>query len=287
MSDADLKAKSFRLSDSMNEVFLTPTLASLYNGTNRINITPTTISSDGTFVLSNTNFSGTTTGVTTDTSDNSSKIATTAFVKAQVPNLTGYARLDSIQTWTNPQTFTTMTASTPATNDNSSTVATTAFVKANPSGLSLPIVLGSTGVLTTMGQSILYSVSNQTINSTGRGYAPSGLLAPGTYTVHMFIYTQPASYSVGVVHLASSSTPLTNAQSSGLDFTYSFSSSGGIDDNTTYKEFGNKTITNGLFTVNIFTVLKIVSSSPYICVYSYILGSTTTSKIELKITRIV
>ena len=290
MSYVVVKAKSLRLADSTTsipELDLTTSFASMYNGTNRLTVTPTTISCDSVLTLVNSSFSGTTTGFTMPTTDNSSKIATTAFVKAQLTNLTGYARLDSSQSWTNTQNFSTMTASTPATSDNSSTVATTAFVKAQPS-LTLPIVLGSTGVLTTLGQSVSYSATNQTINSTGRGYVPSGFLEPGTYTVHIFIYAQPASYKVAVVHLASSSTPLTNAQSSGLDYSvYSFPSSvGGIDDNTTYKEFGNKTVTNGLFTVNIFTVLNIVSSGPYISVYSFIDGSTTAASIFLKITRI-
>jgi len=289
MNYADLKATSLRLSDTtatgIPELVLTSGLASLYNGTNRIYITPTNVSSDGVLTLSNTTFSGTTTGFTMPSTDNSSKIATTAFVKAQT--IIGYARLDSNQSWTNTQNFSTMTASTPDTSDNSSTVATTAFVKSQPL-LTLPIVLGSTGVLTTLGQSITYLVTNQTINSTTRGYAPSGLLVPGTYTVDMNIYATPASYTVAVLHLGSSTSPLTNAQSSGLDFSvYSFASTvGGIDDNTTYRELGNKTVTNGVLNMNVFTVLNIVSAGPYICVCSYILGSTTAASISLKITRI-
>jgi len=291
MSYADVKARSVRLSDSTtNEVVLTSSLATLYNGTNRMNIAPTTISCDGELILTNTNFSGTTTGFTVALTDNSRKIATTAFVKGQVTNLTGYARLDTIQNWSATQNFTTITASTPATSDNSSTVATTAYVKANPAVVTLPIVLGSTGVLTTLGQSILYSVSGQTINSTSRCYAPSGYLAPGTYIMHMFIYAQPASYNVVVIHTAASATPLTNGQSSGLDFTtYSFGSGSTpatIDDTTTYREFGNKTVTNGLFAFQICPVITIVSSRPYIGVLGYMNGSTTNAIVQLKITRI-
>jgi len=290
MNYADLKATSLRLSDTtatgIPELVLTSGLASLYNGTNRIHITPTNVSSDGVLTLSNTTFSGTTTGFTMPSTDNSSKIATTAFVKAQTP--IGYARLESNQSWTAAQNFSTITASTPATSDNSSTVATTAFVKAQPS-LTLPIVLGSTGVLTTLGQSITYLVTNQTINSTTRGYAPSGLLVPGTYTVDMNIYATPATYTSAVLQLGSSTSPLTNAQSSGLDlsvYAFSASSVGGIDDNTCYRELGNKTITNGLLNMNVFTVLNIVSAGPYICVCSNISGSTTAASISLKITRI-
>ncbi|MBD2515179.1 hypothetical protein H6G93_09195 [Nostoc sp. FACHB-973] len=65
-------------------------------------------------------FTGNATATTQTSSDNSSKIATTSYVKA---NLANYALLNSPVLTGNP------TAPTPATTDNDTSVATTAFVK--------------------------------------------------------------------------------------------------------------------------------------------------------------
>jgi len=285
MSDADFKAKSLRLTDSttgVSEVVLSSGLASVYNGTNRLTITPTTISSDVTITIRNANLSGVT-GVTMPSTDNSSRWATTAYVKAQVPSLTSYAQTSISQTWTAMQNFSKITASTPATSDNSSTVATTAFVKAQPAGLTLPIVLGTTGVLTKLGQTILYSTTayNKTINSTERAYAPSGLLAAGTYLIQMSMYANPATYTMGSYYLASSATQMSDNQTSGLDYnTY----------NSNELSFGAQVsdvnITNGLYNKSSSAVVNIISTRPYISVCVGLTGSTTSGMIQLKLTRL-
>jgi hypothetical protein len=70
-------------------------------------------------------FTGVPTAPTPLTSDNSTTLATTAYVKSNIPSLTGYALLAS-------PTFTgTPTAPTASTADNTTTLATTAHVKAN------------------------------------------------------------------------------------------------------------------------------------------------------------
>jgi len=67
-------------------------------------------------VLTTTNFSGTTYGVTLSTSDNSSSLATTAFVKAQNyaanASLAYYAQMAVAQTWSAVQTFNGILSST-------------------------------------------------------------------------------------------------------------------------------------------------------------------------------
>ena len=89
-------------------------------------------------------FTGVPLAPTPSTSDSSTRLATTAYVKANVPSLSGYAPINS-------PTFTgTPLAPTPAVNDNSTKIATTAYVVAN--ALS-PVI------------------SNQQIEY---GYAPSG-----------------------------------------------------------------------------------------------------------------
>ena len=72
---ADFKANTIQLIDSVT----------VYDGTHRSTLTTTTLSGTN-LVISNANLSGTTTGVTVNASENSSKLATTEFVKAQ-----GYA----------------------------------------------------------------------------------------------------------------------------------------------------------------------------------------------------
>lgn len=282
---AEVNAKSLRLTETtttLPEQSISSTLITLYNGTNRINITPTTLSSDAILAFTNMNLSGTSTGVTMVSTDNSSKLATTAFVKAQIPNFTGYAQTGVSQAWTATQNFSMVTATTPATSDNSSTVATTAFVKAQPAGLTLPIVLGTTGVLTTLGQSVIYSTStsllfNKTFNSTARAFAPSGLLAPGSYIAHVTVYANPVTYTVAVFGIAASATQMTVNQTTGLDY-------------ATYNEFGqeigNVNITNGVLSSACCTVLTIVSSRPYISAYVSVSGSTNVGEIQLKLTRL-
>jgi hypothetical protein len=281
MSFAEFKAKSLRLVDStISDVTLSPGTISAYNG-NRITIMPTTIFSDGILTISNANLSGTTC-TTVDTTDNSTKLATTAFVKGQVPNLTGYAQNTGSNAWTATQNFSTITASTPATSDNSSTVATTAFVKAQPAGLTIPIVLG-TGVLTTLGQSILYSTTayNKTFNSTERCFAPSGFLAVGSYLATIFVYANPATYNVAVYNLAASATQMTDNQTSGIDIdTYC------LNDISLSREVNNVNINNGVLCESSCGVLNIVSSRPYISVALFLSGSTNNGIVQLKLARL-
>jgi len=278
----DLKANSLRLteanSSSLAELAVLSGLITMYNGSNRIMITPTTFSSDGILNVSNANLSGTSTGVAQLSSDNSSKLATTSFVKSQTIDLTGYVQTNVSQTWTATQNFSTITASTPATSDNSSKVATTAYVKAQPAGLTLPIVLGSTGTILQLGQSILYSTTyvNKTINSTARVFAPSGLLAPGSYVAHVTAYAYPASYTIAVYGVASSATQMTDNQTTGLDY----------DTYSVRQEINNVNITNGLLFASVCTVIDIVTSRPYVSAYVYMSGSTNGGWIQLKLTRI-
>ena len=86
---ADLKANIIVATDSL----------SVYDGTNRITITPTTLSGTS-LILSNANLSGTTTGVTQNVSDNSSKLATTAFVQQNLTSISvsGYATTANLST---------------------------------------------------------------------------------------------------------------------------------------------------------------------------------------------
>jgi hypothetical protein len=178
MSYADFKANTIQLT----------------NGVSNITLTPTTLFSDGILTISNVNLSGST-GVTVSSSDNSSNLATTAFVKAQTPNISGYAQLASVQTWTATQNFSTITASTPATSDNSSTVATTAFVKAQTSNISGYAQLASVqtwtatqnfSTITTNKIDGSSSTAIQTVGSnitTGTVSVASGLTAGGTVNV--------------------------------------------------------------------------------------------------------
>ena len=282
VTSADVNAKALRLTDtitSIPELYASAGLIEIRNGTNRITITSTNLSSDGIIAFNNVNLSGTARGVTVASSDNSSKLATTAFVKSQVPNLTGYAQTGISQTWSAIQNFSTMTASTPATSDNSSTVATTAFVKAQPTGLTLPIVLGNTGTILQLGQSIFYSTTayNKTFNSTARVFAPSGLLAAGSYIAHVACYANPASYTLAVYGVASSTSQMTENQTTGLDYsTY----------NEINQEISGVNITNGVLSSSFCTVINIVSSRPYISTYIYMNGSTNNGMIQLKLTRL-
>ena len=68
-------------------------------------------------------FSGTPTAPTPVSTDNSTKIATTAYVKSLLPSMEGMAPIDS------PDFTGTPTAPTPAPSDNSTKIATTAYVK--------------------------------------------------------------------------------------------------------------------------------------------------------------
>ena len=285
MSYADVETKSLRLSDSTmgpSEVLLSSSFATVYNGTNRLTITPTNISCDGILTITNAYLSGATSS-TMQSTENSTTWATTAYVKAQTLTTVGYAKNDVSQTWTATQNFSTITASTPATSDNSSTVATTAFVKAQPIGLTLPIVLGTTGVLRNLGQTILYSTTpyNKTLNSTERCFAPSGLLAVGSYIVQISVYANPATYTIGGFHLASSATQMSDNQTSGLDYeTYNL--------NVLFfgREVNNVNITNGIFHETISAVVNIISSRPYVSVSTILFGSTNAANIQLKLTRL-
>lgn len=67
---------------TLTETNLSPNSVSLYDRTTRTTLTATTLSSTGTLTISNARLTSVT-GVTADSTDNSTRLATTAFVKAQ------------------------------------------------------------------------------------------------------------------------------------------------------------------------------------------------------------
>ena len=112
---ADFKAKSILVKD-VNETAIAPGFLTMKDGTRTLSVTPSSLSCDGSFTISNATL-GTTTGVTVSSTDNSTNLATTAFVKAQsyttgslsayatISSLADYAKLAIAQTWTALQTF--------------------------------------------------------------------------------------------------------------------------------------------------------------------------------------
>jgi hypothetical protein len=186
----------------------------LTNGVSNITLTPTTISSNGTLTLSNVNLSGST-GVTVSSSDNSSNLATTAFVKAQTPNISGYAQLATTQSWSAKQNFSTLTASTPATSDNSSKVATTEFVKAQTPTLTgyAQLVSAQTWTATQNFSTITASTpatsdNSSTVATTAfvKAQTPSLAGYAQTSTTQTWTATQTFNTPLSIGHTISSST---------------------------------------------------------------------------------
>jgi len=114
---SDFKVGSISVKD-VNEATIAPGLLMIKDGTRTLTVTPYSLSCDGNFTISNATL-GTTTGVTVSSSDNSTNLATTAFVKAQsylttaslsvyatASSLSDYAKRTIAQTWSALQTFT-------------------------------------------------------------------------------------------------------------------------------------------------------------------------------------
>ena len=113
---SDFKVGSVLVKD-VNETSITPGLLTITNVSTSLSVTPSSISCNAPFTISNATL-GTTNGVTVSTSDNSTNLATTAFVKAQsyltsaslavyatISSLSEYAKLTILQTWSALQTF--------------------------------------------------------------------------------------------------------------------------------------------------------------------------------------
>ena len=145
--------------------------------------------------LASPTFTGTPTAPTLDTSDNSTKIATTAYVQAQnyltsvfgrtgeivattgdydVAQVTGAAPLAS------PAFTGTPTALTPATADNSTAVATTAYVKAQGYASDAAVVhqAGTETITGTKTFSVVPTLPNQSVNTVLAGPSSGGAAAP-------------------------------------------------------------------------------------------------------------
>jgi hypothetical protein len=112
---ADFKAKSILVKD-VNETSITPGLLTLTD-VNTLSVTPSSLSCNTPFTISNATL-GAATGVTVSSTDNSTNLATTAFVKGQsylssaslatyatISSLVDYAKLAVAQTWSALQTF--------------------------------------------------------------------------------------------------------------------------------------------------------------------------------------
>ena len=112
----DIHVKSLLVKD-VNETSITPALLTVKDSSSTLTLTPSSISCNTPFTLSNATFRATT-GVTVSTSDNSTNLATTAFVKAQsylttaslaayvtLSSLSEYAKMSIARTWTALQTF--------------------------------------------------------------------------------------------------------------------------------------------------------------------------------------
>jgi len=113
---ADFKVGSISVKD-VNETTVAPGRLTIKDGTGTLSVTPSSLSCDTSFTISNATL-GSATGVTVNSDDNSTNLATTAFVKAQsylsaaslaayatVATLSDYAKLAVAQTWTALQTF--------------------------------------------------------------------------------------------------------------------------------------------------------------------------------------
>jgi len=111
-----INVKSLLVQD-VNQTSISPSNIVLQDGTRTLTVTPSSLSCDGSFTISNATL-GTTTGVTVSSEDNSTNLATTAFVKSQsylsassmsvyatIASLSEYAKRTIEQTWTALQTF--------------------------------------------------------------------------------------------------------------------------------------------------------------------------------------
>ena len=112
----DINVKSLLVKE-VNETAITSGLVTVKDGTRTLSLTPSSLSCDSSFTISNATLNAVT-GVTVSSTDNSTNLATTAFVKAQsylsaslmtayatIASLADYAKLSIAQTWSALQTF--------------------------------------------------------------------------------------------------------------------------------------------------------------------------------------
>lgn len=174
-----------------NTITIDASLNTITAGTFVGNLTGT--ASSATTATNATNATNASYSTTQTTGDNSTKIATTAFVQSAIPSLSGYATLSGTETFTGNVSFSnpitgnisgsasTSTTSTNATNasysttqttgDNSTKIATTAFVQS-----SLPVSATPTT------QGIVYGkTSSVSTTDLGLGYNALALDSSGNY----------------------------------------------------------------------------------------------------------
>jgi len=117
MTFADFKAKSILVKE-VNETLISPGRLTVNEGLRTLSLFPSSLSCNGSLTISNATL-GAATGVTVSSEDNSTNLATTAFVKAQsylatipsgtyatITSLADYVKFAIAQTWTALQTFT-------------------------------------------------------------------------------------------------------------------------------------------------------------------------------------
>jgi hypothetical protein len=186
-SNSEFKAGSIKVK-YINETEITPDALTINDG-KTVTLTALSLSSNGPFTISNATL-GATTGVTVPTSENSTKIATTAYVKAQlyattaslssyalITSLAEYAKMAVSQTWAALQTF----SSGIATNLLNATTATSAMT------------IGSN--LTTGTLTIGTSTSSTTLNG---NTAINSLSAPITPAYSYPISSGKIGYTISV-----------------------------------------------------------------------------------------
>ncbi|AVH85346.1 hypothetical protein RsoM2USA_418 [Ralstonia phage RsoM2USA] len=190
---------------------------SSFNGrTGAVTLTQSDVTNVGIALLSGSDFTGTVTAPTPATSDNSTKVATTAFVKTVVASSgvstfngrSGDVSLTSSDILnaggallTSPAFTGTPTAPTPATSDNSTQIATTAFVKTALSGYTLPVATGST--------------PGAVIVGSGINVAPDGTISTTFPVTSVAGKTGAVTLSLSDINGASSLAPINSPSFSG------------------------------------------------------------------------
>jgi hypothetical protein len=135
--------------------------------------------------LSSPTFTGTPAAPTPTTADNTTKLATTAYVKS---NLSSYAPLAS------PSFTGTPNAPTPATADNSTKLATTAYVQNNKPWV-IATIDGTTGNVSTSSGNATVSCSRNSAGSYTVSYTSSPSGAPSAVLLTLRNFTGFAQYS--------------------------------------------------------------------------------------------
>jgi hypothetical protein len=257
-----------------------------------------------------TNMSGTVNGVTVPSSDNSSSLATTAFVKAQnYLSVASYAQMAVAQTWSALQTFTngilssnydaltpTSTVSVGSnlttgilnlgTSTSSTTLTGTSVAIHNPTIMN-PVTIGYT--TTTQALPIRGRTFNQigsycdavttvfTSGTTGQIQAVINGLPNGRYLLFAYVYLPSGAASQYVEQrFAYSSTALTNGQTTG--YTLLFQGIGQM--------YGFKTNNSSNYASNVCSVFDVTNGNGNVGVYVITGISTTGAFATLNMMRI-